>query len=341
MGKYSTISQLAESLGVSPSTVSRALKDHPKISKKTKQRIWEKAKEAGFYPNRYADVLRNNQTYLIGVLVPDLTLPFFSRVLSGIDSYLKGTGYSIVLGHSEENLEKEIELIDQFIMLRVDGVIAALSKESGQTQHFEKLLEQEIPLVFYDRVVNFLNVPRIVSNDYQAAYNAAEYLIKSGCRRIAHITASKNLNNSNNRLYGYMDALKNNGMDVNEELIYYFEFDHSTIERFLNDVLQTFPDLDGIFGFNDFVANTTINYLMKKGKKIPEEISVIGFSDEPIATYMTPQLSTVEDIAPAMGKEAGMAMLKLLKKQESVIDKIILDQNLILRQTTKNEERSV
>ncbi len=335
MGKYATLTELAKTLGVSTSTVSRALQDHPRISQKTKDRVWKLVKDSGFIPNQYAQILKDNKTYLIGVIVPDLKLHFFTRILSAINGVVKNTKYSIVLGHSEEHLETELTLIDKFIGLRVDGVIAALSRESKDVSHFEKLAQQEIPLVFYDRVANFLNAGRIISDDYKGAYKATEHLIKTGCKTIVHITASRNLNNSNNRLYGYLDALNEHGITVNEDLIFYFEFDHTTIQAFLDRVLKKYPQIDGIFVFNDYVANTAVHHLLKSGRKIPDEISVIGFSNEPISDYMTPRLSTVEDVAETMGQRAAKLLLESLANGKIPSEKIVLEQRLVLKDTTK------
>ncbi len=336
MGKYATLTELAKSLGVAPSTVSRALQDHPRISKQMKELIRQRVMESGFVPNKYAQVLKDNRTRMVGVVVPDLTPNFYSRVLSAIYAQFHGTGYSIVLGHSEERLENEVELVEKFLSLRVDGVIAALSKESNHVRHFEKLIRQGIPLVFYDRVSHFLETPRIISDDYEAAFKATEHLIKTGCKTIAHITASRNLNNSNNRLYGYLDALKANGLDMQEDLIFYYEFDQSSIERFLQVVLMNHPNLDGLFVFNDYAAYTAIHHLLKLGKRIPDEISVIGFSNEPISDYMTPQLSTVGDIASTMGHESARVLLHNMEHEDQIMSKVVLKQELVLKETTRH-----
>lgn len=336
MGKYATLTELAESLGVAPSTVSRALQDHPRISKQMKELVHRKVAESGFIPNQYAQVLKDNRTRLVGVIVPDLTPNFYSRVLSAINKQFHGTRYSIVLGHSEEHLENEVAIVERFLSLRVDGVIAALSKESNHVRHFEKLVRQGVPLVFYDRVSHFLETPRIISDDYEAAFKATEHLIKTGCKTIAHITASRNLNNSNNRLYGYLDALKAHQLVVREDLIFYYEFDQKWIEAFLEVALVRYPLLDGLFVFNDYAAYTAIHHLLKVGKRIPNEISVIGFSNEPISDYMTPQLSTVGDIASSMGHEAARVLLHNMEHEDQMVDKVVLRQELVLKETTRH-----
>lgn len=228
ISKYSTMTGLAKSLGVAPSTVSIALQDHPRISRNTFEK---RVEESGFELNRYSQILNDNKTCLIGVIVLDIRLHFFSRILASINHTLAPTKYAIVLGHSEETFVKKVELIDKFINLRVDGIIAALSKESKEVEHFQRAIEQEIPIVFFDRVSNFLKASKVIADDYNAAYRATEHLIKNGCKTVAHITASKNLNHSNNRLYGYLGALKDNQIEINEDLIFYFQFNHSSIQK--------------------------------------------------------------------------------------------------------------
>ncbi|WP_020530421.1 LacI family DNA-binding transcriptional regulator [Flexithrix dorotheae] len=336
MGKYVTITEIALQLGISHSTVSRALNDNPRISEKTKEKVRRLAEELGYFSNSMANLLSKGQSKIVGVIVPDITINFFAKVIKGIQDTLQKEGYSIFLFNTGESLEKEKEAINTCLKHRVDGVLAAISIQTQKFNHFEKLLKYEVPLVFYDRVANFLPVPKIIANDYRAAYNATKYLIDLGCKCIAHITGSINLNNSNNRLYGYIDALTDHEIEVDETLIFYYEFQANTIETFLQKIIQSNPHLDGLFVFNDYAANYAINVLTKMGKKIPEDISVFGFSDEPVATYMTPQLSTVKQIATKMGQLAAEKMLSVLNRNESLLnEKIIIDPELIIRETTR------
>lgn len=335
MGKYVTISEIAQIFSVSPSTVSRALQDHPRISKSLRERIKNKARELGYLPNQYAHVLQQNRTYLIGVIIPDLTLHFYSRILKEIESFYADTPYGLMVCHSNECLDSEVKAVDKLLSKRVDGILAALSSESNQTNHFAKIVTQKVPLVFFDRVDHFLPVPKVLADDYHAAYKATQHLIHTGCKVIAHITASKNLNNSNNRLYGYLDALKDHGIAVRDELICYYKFDQSFIDAFLDKLSTHFPAVDGIFVFNDYVANQVVQRLLNDGKKVPEDVSVIGFSDEPIATYMKPRLSTVAAVARQIGLQASKALLSVIEGETVPEEKIILKQDLVLRETTK------
>lgn len=335
MGKFVTVVEIANRLNVSHSTVSRALRDHPKISLKTKKRVKELAEEMGYHPSANTGLLTSGKSWLIAVIVPDMSIYFFSKIINSVQRVIKESGYSLLVFNTNESLEDERSAIDNCLQHRVDGVLCAITMQTNSFGHFEKLLKHEIPLVFFDRVCNFLPVPKVIANDYQAAYNATNYLLNSGRKCVAHITGSKNLNNSNNRLYGYLDALTDRDLNVDEQLIHYYEFNPSSIEEFLKKVFTVYPALDGIFVFNDYVANYAINVLTKMGKKVPDDIHVIGFSDEPVATYMSPQLSTVKQVAHKMGEISAQKILSIIKDEEPLInEKILIESRLILRETT-------
>ncbi len=295
------------------------------------------AKDMGYHVSGTANSFRNQESRLIGVIVPDLSIHFFARVVQGIEDVLSNAGYGILLFDSREQMATEVRSIQKCLSYRVDGVLAAISMKTDSFDHFVQLTKHEVPLVFYDRVANFLSVPKVITNDYEAAYEATNHLIQTGHKHIAHITASINLNNSNNRLYGYMDALKDAGIDIDENLIHYYELDLSSIDRFVTGLFHIQPSIDSIFVFNDHVANYTVNTLHRLGKHVPEDISVMGFSDEPIATYMTPQLSSVKHGGEKMGNLAAQKLLSLIRKEEPLTnEKIVIHPELIIRESTKS-----
>jgi len=335
MGKYVTVTEIAKQLGLSHSTVSRALSNNPRISKATREKVQELAKELGYHPNSMAHQLSHGKSLIIGVIVPDLSVSFFSKIVECIQVIVQKEDYCILLFNTMESLEKEQQAIETCLKHRVDGVLAAITMQTKTFEHYERLIRYEVPLVFFDRVANFLSVPKVVANDHKSAYSATKYLIDSGCQCIAHITGSINLNNSNNRLYGYMNALEDHGIEINESLIHYYEFKPLSIDGFLKKIIKKYP-LDGLFVFNDYVANYSINVLTKLGKKIPDDISVFGFSDEPIATYMTPQLSSVGEVASKMGRLAAQKLISIIKQEEAMVnEKIVIDPGLVIRGTTR------
>lgn len=335
MAKYVTIKEIAQQLGMSHSTVSRALHDHPRISDKTKEKVRALADQLGYHTNMNAFSFRSNSTQLIGIIVPDLSIHFFARVFQGIQEVLAQHNYALVVFDTKEKLAEEINAVESCLNFRVDGVLAAITMSTATFDHFSKLIQHEVPVVFYDRVANFLPIPKVITNDYQAAYKATNHLISTGRKRIAHITASINLNNSNNRLYGYMDALKDAQLEIDEKLIHYYQFAPEAIEAFVRKALKAYPDLDAIFVFNDYAANYAVNVLQKLGKKVPGEVAVMGFSDEPVATHMTPQLSTVKHGGEKMGKLAAEKLLAIIQNEQPMTnEKIVIDPELVIREST-------
>lgn len=335
MSKYVTIVDIAKKLGVSHSTVSRALNDHPRISLATKVRVKELAEEMGYWTNDAISGFKQGRTKLIGVIIPDLSIPFFSFILENLQKTLSRSGYSVLLFNSQESLQTEIESIEKCLNNRVEGILAAITMETNDISHYKKIIKQGVPLVFFDRVINALPVPKVVMDDYQASFQANEYLIKSGCKRIAHITGTINLNNSNKRLYGYLDALNAYEIEVNEELIFYYKFKPSSIQKFIGKIFRKYPDIDGLSVFNDYVAYHAIEGLHKLDKKIPQDVAVFGFSDEPIASYINPKLSSVEQVAPKIGKIAANKMIAILKGDKQLTnEQIVVSPKLILREST-------
>jgi DNA-binding LacI/PurR family transcriptional regulator len=334
LATYPTIKEIGERLNISHSTVSRALNGHSRVSEKTRNAVLKVAEEMG-YPTKGARLPLKGQSRLIGVIVPDLTIHFFAQVVQGIQREAASHGYGVLIFDSQEQVDLEIEAVSQCIGFRVEGIVAAIAMNTRTYEHFEQLRKNEIPLVFYDRVVNFFRAPKVISDDYQAAFDATDFLIRSGCKHIAHITASINLNNSNNRLYGYMDALSAANMEVDESLIHYYEFETASIDAFVRRILKSETPVDGFFVFNDYVANYLINLLQKEGIKVPEEISVMGFSDEPVATSMTPQLSTMKQFGEKMGRLSAQKMISILNQEDAIVDeKIVIRPELVVRGST-------
>ena len=336
MGKFVTIENIAQQLGVSHSTVSRALRNHPRISEGTKIKVHELADRLGYQKNINSSQLSSGESKLIGLIVPDIRVNFFATVTEQVQEKMNDAGYAIILFSTGESISREMEAIEKCMTYRVDGVLAAHSMETNTFDHFERLIRHEIPLVFFDRVANFLPVPKVILNDYQGSYDATKHLIRRGCRKIAHISGSINLNNSNNRLYGYLDALNEYGIQSDEKLIHYMEGDQSSIQKFLINILKNHQDLDGLSVFNDYMANYAINILKTHNKRIPEDIAVIGFSDEPVATFMDPQLSTTQEIGPKMGQLAAQKMLSILNGHETVQnEKIVIKPEVVVRASTE------
>ena len=301
-----TIKDIARELGISPSTVSRALKDHPDISAETKKAVSDLANKYHYTPNSIALSLRSRKSNVIGVVIPQIVHFFFSSVISGIEEVAEENGYNVMVCQSDESYEKEIRNIQTCISSRIDGILVSMSKNTHQYSHFEKVLNDGIPLVFFDRVCPGVKADRIVVDDYNGAFTAVEHMIKGGCKRIAHLGAPMHLLIARNRLNGYMDALKKYGITVDKDLILECDNRDCALERtpalFNND-----NPPDGIFAVNDLTASGALTAVKRMGLSVPDDVAICGFSDGLVAQVVEPQVTTVEQ----PGFEVGNASARL------------------------------
>jgi LacI family transcriptional regulator len=329
-----TIKDIAKELGISASTVSRALKDHPDISEKTRIAVQELAKKLHYKPNAIALSLRQSKGNVIGIIVPQIVHHFFSSVISGIEEYAFEKGYNILICQSNESEEREMMNAQILISSRVDGVIIAMTKETKIYEHFINIRENNIPMVFFDRICPDLETDRVIIDDREAAYNATQYLIKTGCKKIAHFAGPQNLDISKNRQQGYTDALRDNHIEIDNELIVTadsFKKGKAAVRELIGKNIH----YDGIFTVNDMAALGAIRELKKHGIKIPEQVSVFGFTNEMISKISSPTLTTVEQHGFKMGFKATQLLIKRIeeKSPSPAITKIVRSK-LIIRKST-------
>lgn len=336
MKAHITIKDLARELDISPSTVSRALKDHPDISQETKLLVKELAERLNYKPNLVAQGLRQSKTNTIGVIVPELVHFFFSTVISGIESIAYSRGYNVILSQSNETFEREVSDTKALWNSRVDGMLVSLSRETKTFNHFQELLDEELPIVFFDRVNDNLKTSQVTVDDYLGAYKAVDLLIRKGCKNIIHLAGPDSLEISKNRLKGYTDALESNGLEVKQEFIYpctegtYDESKLLTLEIFKSN-----PEIDGIFGNNDMAALGSILALQEMGVAIPEKVKVVGFSDWQLSSLIKPRLTTVSQAGFEMGQEATSILINEIEaKGEIECVKKVISTTLIERETT-------
>ena len=330
-----TIKDIARALGISPSTVSRALKNHPDISQDTKDNVNKYAKEFNYKPNTLALSLRMSKNNTIGVIVPEIIHYFFSSILSGIEQIANQEGYNVIICQSSEDFEKEVRNTQALIATRVSGVLACLSKHTTNYDHFQDIIDSDIPLVFFDRICIGINTDRVVVDDYAGAFAAVEYLIQTGCKRIAFYSSPFHLEISKNRKNGYMDALRKYGLTVDESLIRVCDTREEAI--IITPEILDRPDRpDGFFAINDHCA-AGILYATKLAKiKVPQEIAIMGFSDGELAKACDPMLSTVEQHGYEMGKHAAKLLIdKINGETQGRYTNKIVKTNLIIRGTTK------
>ena len=330
-----TIKDIARELSISPSTVSRALKNHPDISQDTKNAVNDYAKKYHYKPNALALSLRTSRNNTIGVIVPEIIHFFFSSVLSGIEEVSNQEGFNVILCQSSENYDKEVRNTQALIATRVSGVLASLSKHTTNYDHFQDIVDSEIPLVFFDRICIGINTDRVVVDDYAGAFSAVEYLIQSGCKRIAFYSSPLHLEISKNRKNGYLDALRKYKIQIDESLIKVCDTREEAI-IITPEILEQPNHPDGFFAINDHCA-TGIMYAIKQSKyKIPQDISIMGFTDGELAKACDPMLSTVEQHGYEMGKHAAKLLIdKINGVTHGQFTNKIVKTNLMIRGTTR------
>lgn len=331
-----TIRDLALKLEISISTVSRALRNAPDVNPETKRAVLELAKKLNYEPNRVAQSLRIKKTNTIGVIVPEINQHFFSAAISGIQEYCSKHHYSIMICQSMESIRMERSNIHMLVSNRVDGLLISLSSQTKTFDHLEQLIDKKIPILMFDRVCNDLNVSRVVVDDHDGAFKAVDYLIKTGCRNIAYIGGPENLFISNQRLQGYRDALAKNGLPIREEYIVHCKDLHTDPAEAASQLLDLPSPPDAIFCFNDPVAILTLQVLKERQVAVPDEVSVVGFTNEPVSRYIEPSLTTVAQPAYEMGQIAAKLFIQEMESKEEVTPVTrILKTELIIRNSTR------
>lgn len=334
-----TIKDIAKSLGVSVSTVSRALKDSPSISEEKRKQIQAYAREHRYQPNMLASTLRSQRharPNLIGVVVPQFTHYFFSTVLTGIEETCARYGYRIMVAQSNDTYLREKEIIEAFRLTQVKGIIISQAKDTIEYSHFEEAQKDNIPLVFYDRICTELRTSRIVVDDYQGAFSATECLIKSGCKRICYYTAPMNLEISKNRFNGYKDALQKYGLKFDTNMVKQCD-NRESAEEITPETMRTIKP-DGFFTTNDDTALGVLYTVKRLGYKVPDDISICGFSDGVRAVSCEPQLTTIEQRGRKVGEEAAIALIEQLEGNipDGKYKNQIIKTKLVIRGTTRS-----
>jgi LacI family transcriptional regulator len=338
MKAKSTLKQIALELGVSVSTVSKALNDSPEISEPTKIKIQEFAKLKNYKPNITAINLKNRSTRTIGVIIPNILNSFFAKVFTGIEEVADKKGYNIITCISNESLAKEIHTMQMLSNSTVDGFILSISEEAQKLheyQHFNDIIKDGTPIVMFDRIANEVNCDKVVVDDFESAINATQHLIDTGCKRIALFSSIDNLSVGKLRAKGYFEALQKNGMATDMDLVVLAdsdeEFDVIVADLFKNN------KIDGIFAVNEHVSVASIKMGLKNGYKIPDDLSVIGFADGVWSRRLTPSLSTVSQHGPEIGRAAATLLIEKLKNksEEYNYKTTVIETELRQRESTR------
>lgn len=331
-----TIYDLAAALNVSSATISRALKDDPSVKKSTKKKIFELAEQMGYRTNHFARNLRQKQTKTIGIIVHELKSTFITSVLSGVEKVTAEAGYDLIIAHSSENLKKEISNVKNLFDKRVDGLIASLSFETDNLDHFQSFIERGVPVIFFDRVEQDGNNTVVIIDNSKCGYQATKHLIEQGCTRIAHVTAPLRRNVYAQRLKGYRDALFDNGIAYDEKLVIIKDLSETAGVEAALEIMQLKPLPDGVFITNDFVAAVCIRTLKEHGIKIPEDIAVVGFNNDAIGKLIEPTLTTINYPGIDMGEIAARNLINHLKGLSNIshTNTIIVRTELIIRNSS-------
>lgn len=338
--KTVTLKEIAEKLNISITTVSKALKDYPDVSKKTKQRVLDLAKDLNYIPNSFAVSLRMQQSKTIGVIVPATVHHFFSNVIKGILKEAEKKDYLVILLHSNENFELEKKQVDLLISKGVDGILISLSNNTNNFEHLQKIIKHEIPLILFDKIAKTVPCSKVIIDDRKAAYNAVSYLIKKGYKRIAHFRGDLNPQNSIDRFLGYKQALLDHNIEFDSSLVYIcnnnsdFDDGYHNAQKLLEDHGNS---VDAVFTITDTIAIGVIKYFTDHNIKIPKDVALFGFSNWFMSSVITPGLSSVEQHGYEMGeKSANLLFHEIDCKHRNVLAEpqtIVLPTELVIRES--------
>jgi len=332
-----TIKDIAAKLNISPSTVSRALHNHPKVTDETKRKVREMAKTLNYHPDSVARSLKKQSSNIIGVIVPQVKHYFFAAIMSGITDIAYKAGYTVMIFQSNEDYHREVMNTRAVISQRAAGLLVSLSRPTHNYAHFEELLARGIPLVFFDRVCHELEANKVIVDDFDGAMQATEHLIERGYRRIAHLAGPQNLSIGKERLAGYRTALEKNNRPYCEELVVIGGLNEEDgMSGFLELLQKSDEKPDALFAVTDPVAIGAYTKMKEQKIRIPTDIALVGFSDSPIASLIDPPLSTVRQPAYEIGVAAAKLLLQQIenKSPENFPETIVLKTELIIRQSS-------
>lgn len=334
--KEITIYDIANKLNISAATVSRGLKDHPGINKKTKKKILDAAAEMGYRSNSFASNLRKKSSHIIGVIVPRLNSNFMSDVIAGVEKVVNEANYNLFISQSLESMKKEVSNAKAMFNNRVDGLLVSLAYDTENIEHFEPFIKRDIPVIFFDRIHEHKKCPSIYINNYQAAYDITTHLIEQGCKRIAHIGGNQLRNVYAERARGYKQALKDNNVLFDEELLIVNDLSSRSGAEAGEKILSMSKRPDGIFVANDICAISCMQTVKKAGVKIPEDIAFAGFNNDPTSCVIEPNLTTIDYRGHEMGEVAAKIMIDHLVKNDDLqkTHSLILRSELIIRESS-------
>jgi len=331
-----TIYDIAKELNISKSTVSRALTNHPEVKAETRKAVLELAEKMDYQRNMLSINLISRKSNLIGIIVPEFETSFFPQVVIGAQEMASKYGYNIIVSQSNEKFETEVANSKVMLSSQVDGILVSISKETRSYEHLKIFQRKGIPMVLFNRVCDELIVPKVVINDYDAALGAVEHLIQTGKRRIAHLAGPDSLITSRKRLKGYLDALKKHKIPIDESLIIPYDLTLGKVKIYIRHLMELKYPPDGLFIANDPAAIEAIRTIKKMGIQIPQQIGIVGFSNDYGSNLIEPGLTTVAQPKRLIGSTAMQLLLDLIDKDVSQWKAVTrtLDSELIVRNSS-------
>lgn len=338
-----TIKDIAKALGLSTSTVSRALRGSYEISPETKKLVLEYAEKINYRPNPIALSLKERKSRSIGVVVSEIANNFFSQAINGIESIAYNRGYHVIISQTHESYEREMVTVQHLASRSVDGLLVSLSNETTDLSHLKQLHDKGLPLVFFDRITDEINTHKVTANNIKGAFEATEHLIQKGFKHIAHVTNSPNLSITRDRLKGYKEALEKNNIPYDDKLVHYCYHGgmiFSEVEEAISKLLKGKQRPDAILAASDRITTSCMSALQDLGERVPEDIAIIGFTNTNMAKLFSPSLSAVRQPAFDMGQTATELLIQIIESKRPVTDfeTRVLDTELFTRTSSENKK---
>ena len=321
--RRTSLKDLADKLGVSIATVSRALRNSHEVGEEMTQKVKQLAKELNYRPNPFAQSLRKEAPRVIGVIVPNLVTHYYAAVLDGIEDYASKLGYSVISSNSHEDHEREAQALDNFLNMHVEGIIACLAQDTTDYSHFEQLHEMGVPLVFFARCCLEDMFSQVVGNGDVAAQEATQHMIETGSRRVAFIGGPNHLDMVRRRKHGYLEALRENRIPIDRDLVVCDKIDFDVARNATLRLLEGENPPDAILAFNDIITYAAFDAIKSKGLRIPEDVAIIGFTDGDTAAFVTPRLSAIMDQAHVQGTKACQLLMKSINGDEKMYKEVV------------------
>lgn len=321
--RRTSLKDLADKLGVSIATVSRALRNSHEVGEEMTKKVKKLAKELNYRPNPFAQSLRKEAPRVIGVIVPNLVTHYYAAVLDGIEDYASKLGYSVISSNSHEDHEREAQALDNFLNMHVEGIIACLAQDTTDYSHFEQLHEMGVPLVFFARCCLEDMFSQVVGNGDVAAQEATQHMIETGSRRVAFIGGPNHLDMVRRRKHGYLEALRENRIPIDRDLVVCDKIDFDVARNATLRLLEGENPPDAILAFNDIITYAAFDAIKSKGLRIPEDVAIIGFTDGDTAAFVTPRLSAIMDQAHVQGTKACQLLMKSINGDEKIYKEVV------------------